>query len=68
MEIAKYKTNLKCSGCVEKVKPYLDELLQETDWQVDLQDQNKTLTVKQPVDEVKVKSAFAKAGYKAEKL
>jgi copper chaperone len=65
MEAKKFKTNIKCSACVEKVTPYLNEAAGESNWQVDLQDPARTLTV-QITDDQKVIEALQKAGYKAE--
>lgn len=64
----KFKTNLKCSGCVEKVTPYLNETIGENRWKVDMDNPVKVLTVDGDANEAAVKEAFQKAGYKAEKL
>ena len=65
MEKTKFKTNIKCSACVEKVTPYLNEVAGENNWQVDLVDPARTLTVSEG-DEQKIIEALQKAGYKAE--
>lgn len=67
MEKIKFKTNIKCSACVAKVTPYLDEVAGENQWQVDLVDPARTLTVDNS-DDVKIVEALQKAGYKAERL
>lgn len=36
MRKIKFKTNFKCSGCVDKAKPILDENSQISNWEVDL--------------------------------
>lgn len=41
----KLKTNINCSGCVSKAKPFLDGLNAES-WEVDTNSADKTLTVK----------------------
>ena len=33
----RFKTTLKCSGCVSKVTPFLNSLRDVTEWSVDLQ-------------------------------
>ncbi len=65
MKVAKFKTNLKCSGCVAAVKPNLDALA-DIKWDVDLSSPEKTLTVEGNVDNSQIENAFEKAGYKAE--
>ena len=67
MEATKFKTNIKCSACVAKVTPYLNEVAGENKWQVDLVDPSRTLTV-QEADESKITEALRKAGYKGEKV
>jgi len=67
MEKTKFKTNIKCSACVAKVTPYLNEVAGENNWQVDLVDPSRTLTV-QDADEKKITEALIKAGYKGERL
>ena len=45
MKTLKFKTNIKCSGCVAKVTPYLNEALGEKTWEVDYNNPSKVLTV-----------------------
>jgi copper chaperone len=68
METNKFKTNIKCSGCVEKVTPFLDEALGSENWNVDYNNPQKILTVTGEKDTAKVIEALAKAGYKGEEL
>ena len=69
METMTFKTNLRCSGCVEKITPALDELAGKNQWSVDLKDSCKTLTVSaEDVTEQNIQSAVEKAGYKLQKL
>jgi copper chaperone len=68
METLKFKTNIKCSGCVAKVTPHLDGSVGENNWQVDVNDQQKILTILTAADEAKVKEAVEHAGFKAEKI
>lgn len=62
----KFKTNIKCEGCVAKVTPHLNETVGENNWKVDLNDPSKTLTVEREIDEAAVREALQKAGYKGE--
>lgn len=68
METIQFKTNIKCDACVAKVTPALNEVAGQENWQVDLKDPNRTLTVPTAVDEAKLKSALAGVGYRAEKV
>jgi copper chaperone len=65
METNTFKTNIKCSGCVEKVRPYLDAALGENQWKVDLNHPMKTLTISSDADEAAAKKAMQEAGYRA---
>lgn len=68
METTKFKTNIKCDGCISKVTPALNETVGEGQWKVDLNDPAKTLSVPRNVDYQKVQEALLKVGYKAEKV
>lgn len=68
METIKFKTDIKCSGCIAKATPFLNEAFGEDNWKVDTTNPSKVLSVIGETDAEKVKAAVAKAGYKAEKL
>lgn len=68
MKENKYKTNIKCTGCVATVTPFLDAAVGERNWEVDLNDPSRTLTVNVGTDKETVIAALQKAGYKAEKI
>lgn len=68
METIKFKTTIKCSGCVAKVTPFLNEALGEDNWEVDTNDPSKVLTVVGDNDQTSVIQAVEKAGFKAEVL
>ena len=68
METIKFKTTIKCSGCVAKVTPFLNEALGEDNWEVDYNNPSKILTVVGEADKNKVISVVEKSGYKAEEL
>ena len=68
MKETKFKTTIKCSGCVAKVTPFLNEALGEGNWQVDYNNPAKVLTVVGEKDSAKIVQAVEKAGYKAEAL
>jgi copper chaperone len=63
----KFKTNMKCDGCVSSVKPYLDSTAEIESWSVDLNSPEKTLTVKTgSLKKDEVIAIVSKAGFKAE--
>lgn len=69
METLKFKTNIKCSGCITKATPTLDEKLGKGNWDVDLFTLKKTLTVStENIDDDKVIAAVNEAGFTAEKI
>jgi copper chaperone CopZ len=68
MEAIKFKTNIKCTGCLEKVTPNLNRTAGEDNWEVDLQDPQKVLTVVGDASEKEVVQAMKEAGYAAERI
>jgi copper chaperone len=69
MEILKFRTNLKCNGCIAKVTPYLDGLKGMEKWSIDLSDPSRILTAEvSGIDAGVIIQTLAKVGYKAEKL
>jgi len=68
MKTSTFKTNIKCSACVDKVTPHLNEGVGAGNWQVDLTDPQRKLSVSAEVTEAQVNDILNKAGYKAEKL
>lgn len=45
MKIFKFKTNLKCNGCVHNIMPYLENKQEIISWKVDLNHPDKILEV-----------------------
>jgi copper chaperone CopZ len=70
METLKFKTTIKCSGCVATVTPFLNKAVGEDNWEVDINTPDKVLTIAtdSAVNPVDVVQAVEVAGYKAEKL
>ena len=70
METLKFRTNIKCSGCIATVTPFLNKTVGENNWQVDLQAPEKILTVHtdDKGKETEVIQSLQEAGYKAEKI
>jgi copper chaperone len=68
METKKFKTNIKCTGCLATVTPYLNETVGEANWNVDITDPSKILSVTSGTNEAKIVEAVQKAGFKIEKV
>lgn len=66
MNTLKFKTNIKCGACVATVTPHLTGAEGIENWQVDLQDPNRTLTVTTDKNAAEVAELVKKAGYQAE--
>ncbi|MFH1120162.1 MAG: hypothetical protein V1775_10070 [Bacteroidota bacterium] len=70
MEVIKFKTNLKCNGCISAVTPFLDAVEGLGSWEVDLTTPDRVMNAK--VDSegsiASIITAFENAGYKASVL
>lgn len=68
MNTLKFKTNIKCSGCIATVTPVLDKLAGATNWSVDLQSPDRILTVTLPaqIQTAELVKSLETVGYKAE--
>jgi len=68
MNTQKFKTNIKCMGCISTVTPFLNKTVGENNWQVDLQDPNRILTVSEEESTDEVEKAVKDAGFTIEKV
>jgi copper chaperone CopZ len=69
MEIVKFRTNIKCGGCVATVTPFLDQESNIEDWKVDTGSPDKVLTVSgRDLDPQRIKNLLKEAGFKADIL
>lgn len=68
METLKFKTNIKCSGCIATVTPVLDKTAGKDNWKVDLEDPNKTLTIVTDASDEQVAAVLKEVGYVATKV
>ncbi len=68
METLKFKTNIKCTGCLATVTPRLNQTAGENNWQVDLDNPQKILTVESDSSESEIVAAVKEAGFEAEKV
>lgn len=62
----KFKTNIKCDGCIATVTPVLDQAVGAGNWQVDLNDPMRILTLPDGIDLPKVQSDLKGVGYRME--
>ncbi len=70
METLKFKTNIKCGGCIATVTPALDTLEGVAKWEVDTANPDKILTVESDngLTANDIISALKTKGYNAEKI
>lgn len=69
MKTIKFKTTIKCSGCLAKVTPYLNEEPTIEKWDVNIYTPEKTLTVESNNgDTDKVIKAVEKAGFQIQSI
>jgi len=69
MKDMKFKTNIKCGGCVASVKPKLDSIPEIREWKVDLGSPDRILTVEgENLDAGKITEALSSAGYQGVKI
>ena len=67
MEILKFKTNVKCGGCIATVTPHLNQVKGIISWNVDTIDPLKIMTVETVgVSAEEITSVMKTAGYQAE--
>ncbi len=69
IQTLRFKTSLKCSGCVRAITPGLESLNTIEQWNVDLESQEKVLEV-QATDDISemVIESVKKAGYQISQL
>jgi copper chaperone len=65
----KFKSNIKCAGCIAKVKPLFDQIEELEKWEVDIFTPNKILTIKGSEGiENEVRVAVLAAGFTIDKM
>ena len=65
----KFKTNIKCGGCIAAVTPFLDKVNGIEKWEVDTANLDKVLTVTcNLIDTLSIENAVKEAGYNIEKI
>ncbi|MCF0042988.1 heavy-metal-associated domain-containing protein [Dyadobacter fanqingshengii] len=68
METLKFKTNIKCGGCVATVTPFLNEDNAIENWNVDLESPERILKVETSKTPQEIAELMKKAGYNAEEI
>ena len=69
MSEVRFKTTIQCNGCLSKVTPKLNEILKEQSWSVDLESDDRILTVNDDnVSLDAVVSAVKSVGFEIEEL
>ena len=69
MFIYKFKTSLKCNGCIEKITPGMKEIKGITSWYVGLSPPSATLFVESETDtEEAIINAVRRSGYTIDKI
>jgi len=69
MSEARFKTTIQCNGCLSKVTPKLNEFLEEQSWSVDLESDDRILTVNDDNVSIDVVvSAVKSVGFEIEEL
>jgi copper chaperone len=69
MKTLKFKSNIKCMGCVAQVSPILNEERDIKSWHVDIDAPEKTLTVEtEKLNADEVIELVRKSGFKAETI
>jgi copper chaperone len=65
-----FKTNIKCSGCIAKATPFLDQVAGKDNWEVDITNPDKILRIEtdDTITTQDVIKAVTEAGYKAEAI
>lgn len=67
MNTLKFKTNVKCGGCIAMVTPYLNQVNGIVSWNVDTTDPLKIMTVEtEEISAEEITSVMKTAGYQAE--
>lgn len=66
MNTLKFKSNINCTGCLSKVTPFLDQEEGIEKWEVDLQHDDRILTVEtSQLSAEEIENTVNKAGFKS---
>ena len=69
METMTFKTNAKCMGCLAKIEEILQGKMNREEWNLDLSDSNRPLTVtSDKLAAGEIVELISKAGFKIEQM
>jgi copper chaperone len=69
MKTLKFKSDIKCMGCVARVTPALDKEEGISKWEVNIYTPEKTLTIEtDKLSAIEIKELLEKAGFEAEEI
>jgi copper chaperone len=69
MATFRFKTNIKCNNCIQKVTPFLSGIKEIKEWNVDITSADRILTVEgNDLEPSVIISSLSQAGYKAEQI
>ena len=69
METMTFKTNAKCMGCLAKIEEILQGKMNREEWNLDLSDYNRPLTVtSDQLAASEIVELISKAGFKIEQM
>ena len=70
MHTLKFKTNIKCDACIQKVTPFLNGLNKVDNWEVDTNHPDKVLSIEteEALNPKEVIMLLDQVGYHAEKI
>ena len=69
METMTFKTNAKCMGCLAKIEEILQDKMNREEWNLDLSDSNRPLTVmSDKLAASEIVELISKAGFKIEQM
>lgn len=73
MKKIKFKSSLKCNGCVNAIKPFMDSVPEIDSWSVDLNNPDKVIevnTLEESDDTLakKILKGISEIGYTTEKI
>ena len=68
MKTARFKTNVKCGGCVARIGEALNKIVPAESWSIDLSTPERILTGTSDLSDGEIVRTVEQAGYKAEVL
>ncbi len=66
MKTSRFKTNAKCSGCVDKIAAALNSVIKRDQWNLDLSTPEKILEITSDMSDADIIKIIQNAGFKAE--